>query len=199
MRTEVIVALIGIVLIVDVIVVVMLLRRHRARRLSGLTTVTATELGSTPLDPPKRSAAPVLAKVFLSLGISLAAAAGVAAAVTAQSNSADHHADGTVVELVPSGHGSNPRYRARVEFTTATGEHIRFLGSVSTSPPPAELGEHIDVLYDPANPHDATINSYWQVWFLPTLLGIIGAPFLLVGCGFAVAARATHQRASHMF
>jgi hypothetical protein len=50
-----------------------------------------------------------------------------------------------------------------------------------TSPPPAKVGEHVSVRYDPANPYNAVIDQYWQIWFLPTLLGILGAPFLLLG------------------
>jgi hypothetical protein len=135
-----------------------------------------------------------LAKVFFAVGLSLAVAAGVCAAVVAQSNSSDKHADGTVVELVPSGSGSSPRYRARVEFATSAGTRVRFLSSISSNPPPARLGEHVDVRYNPDDPHDAAINTYWQVWFLPTLLGIIAAPFLLVGAGFGIVARAQHKR-----
>lgn len=195
MRIEYIAALIAVVVMVDAVVVVGLVRRHRARQSAGITTSTeSAEFGVASRDRPKRSAAPVLAKVFLTLGLSLAIAAGVSAAVIAQSNSADRHADGTVVELVPSGRGSSPRYRARVEFTTPAGAHVRFLSSISSNPPPAQLGEHVDVRYKPNDPHDATINSYWQVWFLPTLFGIISAPFLMVGCGFGLVSRANRTR-----
>lgn len=192
MRVEYLVVLIAVIVIVDAGILVVLLRRRRVRQASGETTETsATELGKT--DPPKTSAAPVLAKVFLSLGLSLAVAAGVCAGFVAHDNSDDSHAEGTVVELVPSGRGSSPRYRARVEFTTAAGTQVRFLSSVSSNPPPAQVGEHVDIRYDAGNPRDAQINTYWQVWFLPTLLGIIAAPFLLVGAGFAAASRASRK------
>lgn len=199
MRIEYIAALIAAVLVVDIVVVVMLVRRHRARQTVGdpaAALTAATEFGTTTPDLPKRSAAPVLAKVFLTLGLSLAVAAGISAAVVAHSNSAGRHADGTVVELVPSGHGSSPRYRARVEFATPAGVRVRFLSSISSNPPPAQLGQHVDVRYNPDDPHDATINSYWQVWFLPTLFGIISAPFLLLGCGFGLVSRANRRRKS---
>jgi hypothetical protein len=189
MRVEYIVVLIAVIVIVDIAVLVALLRKHRGRTSPAQpATTSATELGTT--GAPKKSVAPVLAKAFLAVGLSLAVAAGVCAAVVAQSNSSDRHAEGTVVELVPSGSGSSPRYRARVEFATSAGTHVRFLSSISSNPPPARLGEHVDVRYNPDDPHDATINTYWQVWFLPTLLGIIGAPFLLVGTGFGIVSRA---------
>jgi len=192
MRVEYIVVLIAVIVIVDIAILVALLRKRRTRTMSADPAATiATELGA---DVPKKSAAPVLAKAFLAVGLSLAVAAGICAAFVAQSNSSDSHADGTVVELVPSGGGSSPRYRARVEFATSAGTPVRFLSSISSNPPPAKLGEHVDVRYRPDNPHDATINTYWQVWFLPTLLGIIGAPFLLVGTGFGIVSRAGRKR-----
>ncbi|WP_071288945.1 DUF3592 domain-containing protein [Mycolicibacterium llatzerense] len=193
MRVEYIVVLIAVIVIVDIAILVALLRKQRARKAASGTTTIPTELGTT-ADVPKKSPAPVLAKAFLSVGLSLAIAAGVCAGFVAQSNSSDRHADGTVVELVPSGGGSSPRYRARVEFATSTGTHIRFLSSISSNPPPATVGEHVDVRYHPDDPHDATIDTYWQVWFLPTLLAIISAPFLLVGAGFGIASRAGRKR-----
>lgn len=193
MRVEYLVVLIAVIVIVDAGILVVLLRKRRARQASrGTTETTATERGTT--GPSKTSAAPVLAKVFLSLGLSLAVASGVCAGFVAHDNSDDSHAEGTVIELVPSGRGSSPRYRARVEFTTAAGTQVRFLSSVSSNPPPAQVGEHVDIRYEADNPHHAQINTYWQVWFLPTLLGIIAAPFLLVGAGFAIASRASRKR-----
>ncbi|MUL47547.1 DUF3592 domain-containing protein [Mycobacterium sp. CBMA293] len=192
MRIEYVVALIAAIVIVDVVILVALLRKKRARRTSpGTTAATGTELGTKP--QPKTSAAPVLARVFLTLGVSLAIAAGFCAVFVAHDNTGDSHADGTVVELVPSGRGSSPRYRARVEFTTEAGAQIRFLSPVSSNPPPANVGEHVDIRYDANNPHDAQINTYWQVWFLPTLIGIISAPFLLVGGGFGIVSRASSK------
>jgi Protein of unknown function (DUF3592) len=197
MRIEYVVVLIAVIVIVDAGILVALLRKKRARQALGATAATtARELGAT--RPSEGSAAPVLAKVFLTLGVSLAVAAGVCAAFVAHENSDDSHAEGTVIELVPSGHGSSPRYRARVEFTTAAGTQVRFLSSVSSNPPPAKLGEHVDIRYDADNPRDAQINTYWQVWFLPTLLGIIAAPFLLVGAGFAIVTRAQHKRRTNV-
>jgi hypothetical protein len=53
-------------------------------------------------------------------------------------------------------------YRAVVEFTAANGATIRFTSSVSSNPRPAQVGDHVDVRYNPDNPQDAAINTYWQ-------------------------------------
>jgi hypothetical protein len=60
---------------------------------------------------------------------------------------------------------------------------IRFTSPVSNTPPPAHVGEHVQVRY-PDNSQDATIDQYWQVGFLPTRLGIIATTLLLVGIAF---------------
>ncbi|HUO39669.1 MAG TPA: DUF3592 domain-containing protein, partial [Mycobacterium sp.] len=97
----------------------------------------------------RRAPWPILAIVFTSIGLALALAAGISAAVVAGSNSA--HADGTVIDLLPSGSGGKPRYRAVVEFVAANGATIRFTSSVSSNPPPAQVGQHVDVRYNPDN------------------------------------------------
>jgi Protein of unknown function (DUF3592) len=101
-----------------------------------------------------------------------------------ESISGDRYADGTVVDLLGSG-----RYRAVVEFVAPDGATTRFTSWVSTSPPPAEVGEHVGVRYNPDNPQDAVIDQYWQIWFLPTLFGILGSPFLLLGFAMFTLAR----------
>jgi hypothetical protein len=140
---------------------------------------------------------PILAVVFSSLGLALALAAGISAAVVA-ANSGDRHADGTVVELIGGrpGYGKDP-YRPVVEFAAPSGTAIRFTGSIGSVPPAFQVGEHVDVRYDPDNPHDAVIDTYWQVWFVPTLIGLIGAPFLLVGLAFGIVTLARRRRAIH--
>lgn len=138
----------------------------------------------------RRAPWPILAIVFASIGLALALGAGISAAVVAGSHSA--HADGTVVELVPGGRG----YRAVVEFAAPNGATIRFTSPVSSNPPPARVGQHVEVRYDPGNPQDAEINTYWQVWFLPTLFGILAGPLLLAGVAFGVVTLIGRLRAA---
>ena len=46
---------------------------------------------------------------------------------------------------------------------------------------PVPVGTRVELLYDPANPTDATIKSFTEIWFLPIVLLLLGLPFLLVG------------------
>jgi hypothetical protein len=129
-----------------------------------------------------RAAVPILAIVFTSIGLLLGLAAGIGGAIAAVSLSGDQHADGTVVDLSYGGRSYDPV----VEFTGPSGNTVRFTSWVGSNPPAWDVGEHVDVLYDPDNPRDAVIDAYWQKWFLPTLFGLIGTPFLLLGIGLGV-------------
>jgi hypothetical protein len=69
-----------------------------------------------------------------------------------------------------------------VAFDTTGGETVRFIGSVGGSSHPAyEVGQTVDVVYDPANPRNALIGRSTQVWLPPLVLSIVGAIFLAMG------------------
>jgi hypothetical protein len=91
-------------------------------------------------------------------------------------------ATGRVTERVySSGDGDMPgTYAPRFEFKTPDGESWSVLSSTSSIPAGFRVGEEITVLYDPANPHTAKIDSAMQLWFMPLLLGIVGVAALCV-------------------
>jgi hypothetical protein len=45
------------------------------------------------------------------------------------------------------------------------------------------VGETVNVLYLESDPHDAKIDSFTSLWFLPMVFGGTGAIFLAVGVG----------------
>jgi hypothetical protein len=131
----------------------------------------------------RRAAKKILAVVFTSIGLASGLAAGIGAAVIGASISGDRHIDGTVVDLSHEGKG----YRPVVQFVPPDSAPVRFTSSLGSSPPAFRVGEHVEVRYNPDNPQDASIDQYWQLWFLPTLFGIFSVSFLVVGIGFGVA------------
>jgi hypothetical protein len=205
MNTESVVLVIAAILALDAVGVAVFIRRRRSRRLASQqgeaawfhgSTGSGTEAPVTENVPGsfvgrRRAPWPILAIVFTSIGLVLALVAGISAAMVTEGKSA--HADGTVIELRPSGRG----YRAVVEFAAPMGATIRFTSSVSSNPPPAQIGEHVDVRYNPNNPRDATINTYWQIWFLPTLFGILCAPFVLIGFAFGIVTLTVRRKSIH--
>jgi cytoskeletal protein RodZ len=49
-----------------------------------------------------------------------------------------------------------------------------------------EVGEPLDILVDPENPAEVFVNSFMEKWFLPLLLGFMGA--LFTGLGYVAFA-----------
>ena len=89
---------------------------------------------------------------------------------------------GTVIKMVWSsssdgGGGYSPVY----QFRAITGQMITVQDSLSSSPPMFQVGQTIDVLYDPENPQDARIKKWMSLYFVSLLLGGMGLVFGGIG------------------
>ena len=130
-----------------------------------------------------RRARPILARVFAALGLALLIVAGVAAAARATDLAGAEHADGTVFALSGGAKGFAPV----VQFSPSSGGTVPFTADVDSNPPAYQVGDHVQVLYPPDKPHDAVIDSFWQVWFSAVLFALIGITFIVVGVALATA------------
>ncbi|MEE4201021.1 DUF3592 domain-containing protein [Erythrobacter sp.] len=95
-------------------------------------------------------------------------------------------AEGTIIEMDryrDSDHKT--MFRPIAEFTDANGRRHKFASKTSSSSPAFSVGENIAVLYDPAAPHDARIDSFSQRYLLPVIFMAFGGLFLLIGGGAA--------------
>ena len=97
-------------------------------------------------------------------------------------------AQGTVIRMVYSpdsdgGGGYSPVYT----FRTMSGQVIEVTDRLSTNPPQFKEGQIIDVLYDPDNPNSARINKWFNLYFVPMLLGFLGLVFGGIGVAVFVA------------
>jgi hypothetical protein len=97
-------------------------------------------------------------------------------------------AQGTVIRMVYSsdsdgGGGYSPVYT----FRTMSGQVIEVTDNISSNPPQFKEGQMIDVLYDPENPGRARINKWFNLYFVPLLLGFLGLVFGGIGIGMLVA------------
>lgn len=91
-------------------------------------------------------------------------------------------ADGVVVDVVGQrGSRGKITFRPIVAFTDQTGQRRTFASNVSSSPPAYERGEAVSVVYDPANPGDAKIDSFMERYFGTLMFGIMGTIFTLIG------------------
>jgi hypothetical protein len=89
---------------------------------------------------------------------------------------------GTVIQMVYShssegGGGYSPVY----QFRTITGQTIVVTDSLSSNPPMFQVGQTIDVLYDPENPQKARIKKFMSLYFTSILLCGMGLIFGGVG------------------
>ena len=86
----------------------------------------------------------------------------------------DHHPDEAVFGPV-------------VHFTSQNGEAVEFVSSTGSNPPSYSRGERVEVLYQPEEPQNAKINSFFSLWGGPVILGGLGGVFFLVGAGLVFA------------
>lgn len=72
--------------------------------------------------------------------------------------------------------GSTTMYTPVFEYAF-NGQTYQHTSSTSSSSPAFEIGEEVEVLVDPQHPEDILVNSFWEKWFLPLILGIMGVMF----------------------
>src|SRR5687768_6517911 len=58
----------------------------------------------------------------------------------------------------------SPTYYPIVEFTDQAGQKTIFSSSYSSSPPAYEVGETVEVLYEPGKPSQAEIKGFFSQW-----------------------------------
>jgi hypothetical protein len=78
---------------------------------------------------------------------------------------------GTVVRLEESNssEGGCCVYSPVVQFN-ANGQTYSFEGDNASDPPAYEVGEVVNVIYDPANPDTAQINKWSERWLFPIII-----------------------------
>jgi hypothetical protein len=58
----------------------------------------------------------------------------------------------------------------------------------SSDPPAYDVGEKVGLLYRPDDPEDVRINSWFDLWFLPAMLGVGGVVVAIVAIVMMVGA-----------
>lgn len=120
--------------------------------------------------------------LFLVLGLGLSAGAFVAFARTRTFLATAYTTTGRVCALEPyQDADGDTLYRPVLRFRTHAGEETEFRSTVGTSVPRFEVGQRLDVLYNPEEPSDARIQNFMQLWLPTLILGTLGGIFVLVG------------------
>lgn len=85
--------------------------------------------------------------------------------------------------------GSRRPTRAEiVEFSTPDGTRHEFRSKIGSSDPFA-VGATVPVRYNPADPTDATIDTWFRLWGFPLIFLAAGLIEIVVGIGFLAVAR----------
>jgi len=124
----------------------------------------------------------IIGIVFGLVGLLLVAIGGFLLIRTRIFISKAQEVKGTVIRMVYShssegGGGYSPVY----QFRTLTGQTIEVADNLSSNPPMFREGQIVDVLYDPENPNNARIKKWMNLYFVPLLLGGLGAVFGGIG------------------
>ena len=128
--------------------------------------------------------------VLLGIGIALAAS-------TATFLASAERTDGTVIALTARtsttrGSGGHVRrstnWYPTVKFTV-DGRSYSFQSSTGSNPPSYEEGESVPVAYDPDDPSDARIASFWAAYLAPLIVGGLGLVFTPIGVVLFVKGR----------
>lgn len=97
-------------------------------------------------------------------------------------------APGYVIDIVEMRDGSDvATYRPIVRFTDNDGRLRQFGSDVSSNPPGYAIGERVTVIYDPADPSDAMIDSFRDRYLMSLGLAFFGTVMALYGLGCLVA------------
>jgi hypothetical protein len=92
---------------------------------------------------------------------------------------------GTVVELTSriTASGRANIICPVVEFSAPSGEKIRFTSEFGSLPAKHQVGQTVNVRYDPVDPKNAEIDSAMNLWLIPLILVFMGS----IACCLSVA------------
>jgi hypothetical protein len=91
---------------------------------------------------------------------------------------------GIVVELTTQVTQRSSIFCPVVEFTTVTGEKIRFTSTFGSRPAGHKVGQSVNVRYEAADPQKAEIESPMNRWLVPLILGFMGVIASCMGAVF---------------
>ena len=88
---------------------------------------------------------------------------------------------GTVSGFETSESDDSTTYCPVIGFRTRGGESVQYRANVCSSPPSFDVGEKVEVVYDPENIKHVQMNGFWSKYVGVFVLAVIGLPFFLLG------------------
>jgi hypothetical protein len=128
------------------------------------------------------------AGVVLALAVALLAAGAATLVHTMRFVQGAERTTGTVIDLSEDFSSDDGTVHTVVRFTSAEGRTVEFRSSTGSSSPP-DVGDRVDVLYDPDDPQDAELSGFFDLWLWAIALGGLGiafTTFALLAPGFGL-------------
>ncbi|WP_432201726.1 DUF3592 domain-containing protein [Erythrobacter sp. W53] len=126
-----------------------------------------------------------IGSAFVAFGLLFAGIGGYTYIADQQMAETALRAPGTVIALDRRrGSEGGTTYAPVVEWTDRDGTRHEFTSSTSSSPASFSRGEAVTVMYDPAKPGQAKIDSFGQRFMLPLVFGGMGSLFAILGAVF---------------
>lgn len=145
------------------------------------------------------NSARIIKFVFGLVGVLMLIAAGLLYQNTTKFIASASRAQGEVIDLLrveSSRRNSSDTWRPMVHFKLPSGEIIEFTPSSSSSPPAYDKGEIVEVFFNPADPKDARLDGFFDLWGGAAIVGGLGAVFLAfaIGMHFLLSDEASAKR-----
>ena len=113
---------------------------------------------------------------------------------------AAHHASGNVIERrEQKGSDGLVKYAPTFRFQDSAGVRHTVSSSLLKAPPAFHVGESVRILYLTGSPQTAHIDSFWEIWLLPILLGIMCVVLFPFGPNFWCRKLVRRWRERHRF
>jgi hypothetical protein len=122
--------------------------------------------------------------MFVAVGCFLLALALVSAAQSELFLRRSVTAAGTVISMRAKEDDDSNSSAPTFSFKSCDGPSYTVASNNFSSPAEFTAGQAVTVLYERDRPEEARINSFYQVWGMAEVLGIIGGVFVALGTGF---------------
>ena len=76
-------------------------------------------------------------------------------------------------------------YYPKIVYSDDNNQVHVFESKIGSNPPIGRVGERLDILFNPENPKDVVIDSFFYKWFGPTVVSVVGLILLTVVGGIS--------------
>lgn len=134
----------------------------------------------------KRNPSLLLSIIFFLIGIGMIIGGIFAYRSNQQFLQSSLKSTGTVTGLDLRHSSDSSSYHPVVQFRTLENQVINFTSSVGSNPASYQVGETVEVNYNPTSPNSAKINDFTSNWLTVLILGLMGTLFSFLGAIFPV-------------